>query len=60
MVAIALGALTLPGRTLIVASDALNFLVTAYPLVMISTFAVPLSIILHVMCLWKLRRAGAV
>jgi len=59
VVAVGMGTLTSPGLTLFIATDAPNLLVTAYPLVMIPTFAVPLSIILHVMCLWKLRRAGA-
>jgi hypothetical protein len=56
VVAISTGALTSPGRTHFLSLDAPNMLVTAYPLVMIPTFAVPLSIILHGLCLWKLRR----
>ncbi len=56
VVAIAMGALTSPGLLHFVSSDNPNMLVTAYPLVMIPTFAVPLSIILHGACLWKLRR----
>jgi hypothetical protein len=56
VIAVTFGALTSPGRTHFVSLDDPNLLVTAYPLVMIPTFAVPLSIILHVLCLWKLRR----
>jgi hypothetical protein len=56
VVAISTGVLTSPGRTHFLSLDAPNMLVTAYPLVMIPTFAVPLSIILHGLCLWKLRR----
>ena len=56
IVAVSMGALTSPGRTHFVALDAPNMLISAYPLVMIPTFAVPLSIILHGVCLWKLHR----
>ncbi len=56
VVATATGALTTPGRIHLVSLDAPNVLVTSYPLVMIPTFAVPVSIILHTMCLWKLKR----
>lgn len=56
MVAVTMGTLTTPGRIHLVALDAPNWFVSAYPLVMVPTFAVPVSIILHVMCLWKLRR----
>lgn len=60
VIAVSLGALTSPGRTQLLALDNPNMLVTAYPLVMIPTFAVPLSIILHGVCLWKLRRLAGV
>lgn len=56
VVAVTAGALTSPGRTHFLSLDSPNMLATAYPLVMIPTFAVPLSIILHGLCLWKLRR----
>lgn len=56
VVAVTMGTLTTSGLTHFVALDNPNLLVTAYPLVMIPTFAVPLSLILHGMCLWKLRR----
>jgi hypothetical protein len=56
IVAVSTGAMTSPGRTHVLSLDAPNMLATAYPLVMIPTFAVPLSIILHGLCLWKLHR----
>lgn len=56
VVAVSMGALTSPGLTHFLSLDAPNMLVTAFPLVMIPTFGVPLSIILHGLCLWKLRR----
>jgi len=56
IVAVTMGTLTSPGRTHFVALDAPNLLISAYPLVMIPTFAVPVSIILHGLCLWKMRR----
>jgi hypothetical protein len=58
-VALGMGALTSPGRINFLASDAPNTLILAYPLVMIPTFAVPVSVILHVLCLWKLSRMRA-
>jgi len=57
VIAVTMGTLTSPGLTHFVAQDNPNMLITAYPLVMIPTFAVPVSIILHGLCLWKLRRA---
>jgi len=41
------------------AFDAPNLLVTAYPLVMVPTFAVPLALILHGLVLWRLRETPA-
>ena len=58
VVAVTMGALTSPGLLNVISTDEPNMLVTAYPLVMIPTFAVPLSIMLHGLCLWKLRRMG--
>jgi len=55
-VAVTMGTLTSPGPTHFVALDHPNILISAYPLVLIPTVAVPLSIILHGVCLWKLRR----
>jgi hypothetical protein len=59
VVAVTTGALTSPGIAHLLSRDAPNMLITAYPLVMIPTFAVPMSIILHGLCLWKLQRARA-
>jgi len=59
VVAVTMGALTSPGIIHFMALDAPNMLITAYPLVMIPIFAVPVSIILHGLCLWKLRRFHA-
>ena len=56
VVAVSMGTLTSPGRLHLLSLEAPNLLITAYPLVMIPTFAVPLSIILHGLCLWKIRR----
>lgn len=58
VIAVTMGALTSPGRIQFLSLDAPNIITTAYPLVMIPIFAVPLSIILHGACLWKLRRMG--
>ena len=59
VVALGLGAMTSPGRINVLALDSPNLLVSAYPMVMIPTFAVPVSIILHGVTLWKLRRLYA-
>jgi len=56
VVAIAMGAMTSPGRAHLLAFDAPNLLMTAYPLVMVPTFAVPLALMLHGLVLWCLRR----
>ncbi|MFY9899892.1 MAG: hypothetical protein WAK67_19160 [Xanthobacteraceae bacterium] len=56
VVAITMGAMTSPGRPHLLAFDAPNLLVTAYPLVMVPTFAVPLALMLHGLVLWRLRR----
>ncbi len=55
IVAIAMGALTSPGRLHLLALDAPNLLITSFPLVMIPTFAVPLALMLHGLVLWRLR-----
>src|SRR6516164_774848 len=59
VVAIAMGAMTSPGRAHLLALDAPNLLMTAYPLVMVPTFAVPLALMLHGLVLWRLRRETA-
>ena len=55
-VARTIGFLTSPGRFQILALDQPNALTTAYPTVLIPAFAVPLSLILHGLCIWKIRR----
>ena len=55
-VALATGFLTSPGRFHLLALDHPNLLATAYPLAIIPTFVVPFTTLLHVLCLWKLRR----
>ncbi|MFZ0986353.1 MAG: hypothetical protein WAN27_01295, partial [Xanthobacteraceae bacterium] len=58
VVAISMGAMTSPGRPHLLAFDAPNLLVTAYPLVMVPTFAVPLALMLHGLVLWRLQRGA--
>ena len=58
VVAITMGAMTSPGRPHLLAFDAPNLLVTAYPLVMVPTFAVPLALMLHGLVLLRLRRGA--
>jgi hypothetical protein len=59
VVAIAMGAMTSPGRAHLFAIEAPNLLISSYPLVMIPTFAVPLALMLHGLVLWRLRRETA-
>jgi hypothetical protein len=59
VVAIAMGAMTSPGQAHLLAFDTPNLLMTAYPLVMVPTFAVPLALMLHGLVLWRLRRGAA-
>lgn len=59
VVAVAMGAMTSPGRPHLLALDAPNLLITSYPLVMVPTFAVPLALMLHGIVLWRLRRKSA-
>jgi hypothetical protein len=56
--ALTLGFLSSPTRFQLLALDAPNRLVGAYPLVMIPAFAVPLALILHGLSIWQLRRSG--
>ena len=58
-VAIAMGAMTSPGQAHVLALDAPNLLMTAYPLVMVPTFAVPLALMLHGLVLLRLQRGVA-
>ena len=59
VVAVAMGAMTSPGRAHLLALDAPNLLISSYPLVMVPTFAVPLALMLHGVVLWRLRRGAA-
>ena len=54
--ALTLGFLSTPGPWQLLAHDHPNVLVGAYPTAMIPAFAVPLSLILHGVSLWQLRR----
>lgn len=54
--ALTLGFLTTPGPLQLLAHDHPNLLVGVYPTAMIPAFAVPLSLILHGVSLWQLRR----
>ncbi len=56
VVAVTTGFLTSPGFFHLLAPGHANYLITAYPLVLVPAFAVPLSIILHGLSIWKLRR----
>ena len=56
IVAVATGFLTSPSQLQRLAFDAPNELITVFPLVMIPVFLVPLSILLHLASLKKLRR----
>jgi hypothetical protein len=54
--ALTLGFLSSPGPLQALALDHPNVLTTGYPTVMTPAFAVPLSLILHGLSLWQLRR----
>jgi len=57
--ALTLGFLSSPGPWQLLAHDHPNLLVGTYPTVMTPAFAVPLSLILHGVSLWQLRRRRA-
>jgi hypothetical protein len=59
VVAVGTGFLTSPGPYQLLAFDRPNLLISAYPLVMVPIFAVPLSFILHIAGFVKLRRMAA-
>jgi len=54
-VAMTMGFLSSPGPLQLLAHDAPNVLVTAFPLVLVPTFAVPLFLLLHLFSLHELR-----
>ncbi len=56
--ALTMGFLTTPGRFQLFAFDHPNTSIGTYPLVMIPAFGVPLSLILHGLSLWQLRRTA--
>lgn len=58
VVAVATGFLTSPSQLQRLALDAPNQLISTFPLAMIPVFMVPLSILLHLASLEKLRQAG--
>jgi hypothetical protein len=55
VLALTLGFLSAPTPLQLLARDAPNVLITAFPLVLIPTFAVPLSLLLHLFSLYGLR-----
>jgi hypothetical protein len=59
VVAVSTGLLTSPSPLQRFALDAPNELITAFPLVLVPTFLVPISILLHIASLTKLRREAA-
>lgn len=58
--ALTLGFLSTPGPWQLLAHDHPNVLVGLYPTVLIPAFAVPLSLILHGVSLWQLRRRSQI
>lgn len=58
IVALATGFLTSPSRLLMSSFGAPNELISAFPLALIPVFLVPLSILLHLASLEKLRQRG--
>ena len=57
-VALGTGFLSSPGPLQLLALDRPNLLATAYPLALVPVFAVPIFTLLHLLTLWKLRRAA--
>jgi len=53
-----MGFMTSPSPLQLLSFEAPNELISAFPLVMVPVFAVPLSILLHLMSLMKLRRTS--
>jgi len=58
VVAVATGFLSSPSRFQILSLDAPNNLISSFPLVMVPIYAVPLSIVLHMASLTKLRQSN--
>jgi hypothetical protein len=59
LVAMSTGFLSSPGKFQMLALSHPNLSGSVYPLVMIPAFLVPLSFMLHGLCLWKLSRSRA-
>jgi len=59
IVAVTMGFLTSPSPLQLLSLDAPNELISAFPLVMVPVFAVPLSVLLHLASLAKLRAAAS-
>jgi hypothetical protein len=57
VLAVTMGLMTSPGQLHLLALADPNRFVSAYPLVMIPTFGVPLALVLHGIVLWRLRGA---
>jgi hypothetical protein len=57
VVAVGTGFMTSPSPLQLLSLEAPNELISAFPLVMVPVFAVPISILLHLMSLMKLQRA---
>ena len=57
VIAVTMGFLTSPSPFQALAFDAPNRLISAFPLVMVPVFAVPLSVLLHVVSMIKLKRS---
>ncbi len=55
VVAVSLGFVTSPGIFLLLSTDSPNAMITAWPLVLVPVFAVPVSILLHFCSLRKLK-----
>lgn len=60
VVAVGTGFLTSPSPFQLFSLDKPNELISAFPLVLIPVFLVPLSVLLHFASLWKLRRVAEV
>lgn len=56
VLAVTLGFLTSPSVYQQLALDAPNTVISRYPFVLVPTFAIPVSILLHIYTLWRLRR----
>ena len=57
-IAIGIGILSAPGPLQLIVPDRPNLQLGTFPTVMIPAFAVPSSILFHILSIWQLRRAG--